>query len=269
MPWKIVKDGEQFCVHKENADGSAGDKVKCHPTEAEAQVQMKAMYANMENEAMKYQALSLPIKAMGDWELDVLALPYNKKDGDRQWFDNATDIMPDTFNNPAIIYHHGVMPGLKGFEKAPVIIGKSTGFEKRSDGLHVMVLLDKTLDYAKRVWEAAKKGIAVASSDSITHLARLEVGGGKRIMYEKERPGRIAVWPLAGISLWDNVDENFTPASRYAIALPAMKAIYREAGLPFPEITNTHDDLPETDLSVVKRTRIQKQARAYLSTLDE
>ena len=175
---------------------------------------------------------SLAVKAVGDWELEVRAVPFGR-DSDGQTFDAQTDYMLEHFASPAIIYHHGVEPGAKNLEGKPVIIGKTIGVEKRHDGIYLRVLLDKTIDYARRVWEAAKKGKAVASSDSISHLARLEVAG-KRIMYEKNRPGRIAVWPLAGVSLWDRVAGNFTPASHNAIALPAMKAIYRDGKLPFP-----------------------------------
>jgi hypothetical protein len=222
---------------------------------------------NNKTDAMKYQGLSLAVKAVGDWELDVLANPFNKPDSDKQTFDDGTDFMLDTFNNPAILYHHGVMPGKQSLQDKPIIIGKSMGVTKQADGIHVRVLLDKSIEWAKRVWDAAKKGLAVASSDSISHLARLDVAG-KRIMYEKGRTGRIAVWPLAGLSLWDKVDGNFLPASNYAIALPAMKAIYKDAGLQFPEIVvNTDGDLPEAE-NAAKRARIvQLQTRAYLQTI--
>lgn len=208
--------------------------------------------------------IGMTIKALGDWELDVLALPFDRKDSDQQFFDANTDTMPEQFNNPAIIYHHGIMPGKGRIEKKPVIIGKALSMEVQGDGLHVRVLLDKTIEYARRVWDAAKKGLAVASSDSITHLARLEVAG-KLQMYEKDKPGRIAVWPLAGLSLWDKVDGNFLPASRYALALPAMKAIYRDAGLPFPEVEDTNGVLPDAE-QAAKRAKIQQQAKAYLIT---
>jgi hypothetical protein len=187
-------------------------------------------------ESVTYIAISsLAVKAVGDWELEVRAVPFGR-DSDGQTFDAQTDYMLEHFASPAIIYHHGVQPGAKGLEGKPVIIGKTIGIDKRHDGIYLRVVLDKTIEYARRVWEAAKKGLAVASSDSISHLARLDVAG-KRIMYEKNRPGRIAVWPLAGVSLWDRVSGNFIPASHNAIALPAMKAIYRESGIPFPADT--------------------------------
>ena len=198
--------------------------------------------------------VSVPVKAVGDWEIEIRAVPYGE-DSDRQTFDASTDYMLDTFSNPAILYHHGVMPGRKGLQDRPVVIGKAVAVEQRPDGVYVRAILDKTIEFARRVWEAAKRGLAVASSDSISHLARLDVAG-KRIMYEKGRAGRIAVWPLAGVSLWDRVEENFQPASRLAIALPAMKAIYREAGIPFPELDNTSGVESERSDEPERRARI-------------
>jgi len=199
---------------------------------------------------------NLAVKALDDWELDVLAVPFNRPDSDGQTFDANTDFMLESFSSPAVIYHHGVEPGSKQLQKKPVVIGKSQRVEVKSDGVHIRVLLDKTLEWARRVWEAAKKGLAVASSDSVAHLARLEVNG-KSMMYEKNKAGRISVWALAGVSLWDKVEGNFIPASRYAIALPAMKAIYRDAGLPFPDmVSDTHGGLSYAD-EAAKRAKVK------------
>lgn len=203
---------------------------------------------------------NLPVKAVldpsGEWVLDVLAAPFDRRDSDQQTFDSATDFMLDDFHQPVILYHHGVMPGSKELQKKPEVIGKAQSVTVKSDGVHVRVILNKALEWAQRVWEAAKRGLAVASSDSISHWSRLDIGGGKLIMYEKNRAGRIAVWPLAGLSLWDRVEGNFQPASRYALALPAMKAIYREAGIRFPDVANDTDGvLLEAD-EAAKRARI-------------
>lgn len=230
-------------------------------------------YATLKAEAPQppQPALKLTaVKAVGDWELDVLAVPFGQPDSDGQTFDESTDFMLEQFSSPAIIYHHGIMPGKGALQQKPVIIGKTTWIEKKADGLHIRVLLDKTLEWARKVWEAAKQGLAVASSDSISHLARLEANG-RRMMYEKDRPGRIAVWPLAGVSLWDRAPGNFQPASRYALALPAMKAIYRDAGLPFPEL-ETDGATSGADKSAERRARIaelQKRARSILAKTQE
>ena len=46
MPWKIFKEGDKYCVCKENADGSKGEQVGCHPTEEAAREQQKALYVH-------------------------------------------------------------------------------------------------------------------------------------------------------------------------------------------------------------------------------
>ena len=272
MPYMIVPDNNKFCVHKESPDGSAGEKVKCHATETEAKEHMRALYANMENDAMKYSSLSLAVKAIGDWELDVLAIPFNSKDSDGQWFDENTDIMHEAFSTPLAVYQHGVKQGAKSLQDKLIVVGKTQAgtLEKKSDGWHIRLILDKAVEVTKGMMEAAKRGMLAVSSGSISHLARLEVGG-KRMMYEKNRPGRIAVWPFAEISLWEKGNGNMNPANQFAVALPAMKAIYRDAGLQFPDINveNTDGDLPDADETAVKRARIRQQARAYLTTLDK
>jgi len=265
MPWVIQKNDDEYCVHKENPDGSVGERVKCHPTESEAKAHQRALYANVEDAAAKYFSM-IAVKAVGDWEIDITALPYNVQDSDSQWFDYDTDTMTDTFTNPAIFYHHGIKPGMKGPEDKPIIIGKAMSMEKRADGFHIRAILDQSLEYARRVWNAVKNGSVAVSSDSIAHLARLEVGG-KRIMYEKNRPGRIAVWPLAGISLWDTVEGNFRAASRNAIALPAMKAIYRNAGIEFPEIAPDTTGDGQAKKRARRRAEIVEQSKNVLKKL--
>ena len=46
MPWKVFTEDGRFCVHKINPDGSMGTQVACHDTEAQAEAQVKALYAN-------------------------------------------------------------------------------------------------------------------------------------------------------------------------------------------------------------------------------
>jgi len=263
MPWTIVHSGDQYCVHKEKEDGTAGKKLHCYDNEADAKAYQRALYANVEDAAAKYWEM-VGVKAVGDWEIDITALPYMVRDSDGQWFDAETDTMPDNFPNPAIFYHHGVEPGAKSIQYNPIVIGKTIAVEKKADGLHIRAILDKTKAEARKVWDAIKQGIAAVSSDSIAHLARLEIEGGKRIMYEKKRPGRIAVWPLAGVSLWDEVPGNFRPASRNAVALPAMKAIYRDAGLPFPDIDNGTTGAPQADEMARKRAEAIKTSKKIL-----
>lgn len=208
----------------------------------------------------------IAVKALDDWELDITAAPFTGSDSDGQTFDAHTDFMLDSFKTPVVIYHHGIEPGAKQLQKKPVVIGKTQSVEVRNDGVHIRVLLDKTLEWARRVWDAAKKGLAVASSDSVAHLARLEVNG-KTVMYEKNKAGRISVWPLAGISIWDMAEGNFKPASRYALAMPAVKAIYKEAGLPFPDSLNIEGDSLYAE-KAAKRARIVTETKKHLAKIN-
>lgn len=50
MPWMIVKGDNTFCVHKQNADKSAGKKMHCYDNEEDAKKYMRALYANSEME---------------------------------------------------------------------------------------------------------------------------------------------------------------------------------------------------------------------------
>lgn len=220
-------------------------------------------------DATSIQPMIAAVKVAGDWEIDVNATPFNSTDSDGQYFDASTDIMPDAFQTPVIIYQHGIQQGAKGYQDKPIVIGRTVpgSLQKQADGWHIRVILDKTSEYARKVWEAVKNGVAAVSSDSISHLARLDVGN-KQIMYEKNRKGRIAVWPLAGVSLWEKQSGNLQPASQSAYALPAMKAIYREAGIPFPDLSETTDgDLPEAAQAAAKRARsraAQQKAKQIL-----
>lgn len=197
------------------------------------------------------------VKAVGDWELDILAIPFGSKDSDGQWFDENTDIMPGSFSAPLLIYQHGVEQGAKAFQAKPLILGEVVpgSLRKEADGWHIRYVLNKAIKQAKDVIQAAYKGLVAVSSDSITHLARLDIGG-KLQMYDKSKPGRIAVWPLAGVSVWELGNGNLRPANRTAYALPAMKAIYREAGMPFPDLSGVIDGgSPDADELAAKRAR--------------
>jgi len=195
-------------------------------------------------------------KAIGDWELDVLAIPFGSRDSDGQWFDDRTDIMPDVFSTPLAVYQHGVKQGAQELDEKPQIIGRTVpgSLQKMVDGWHVRIILDKALKVAKDIMDAAYKQLVAVSSGSIAHLARLDVGG-KLIQYEKNRVGRIAVWPLAEISIWELGNGNLQPASPLAIALPVMKAMYRDAGIAFPDIDT--NGVTEAD-EVKRRAKIRQ-----------
>jgi hypothetical protein len=208
------------------------------------------------------------IKTVGDMLLDVLAIPYGGpefgKDLQDEFFSPRTDLALEQFPTPLVAYYHGYDENKQPM-KTPEIIGDVISHETKADGHWVKILLRKANKYAKRVWAAAQKGMAKASSGTIAHLARSEFGG------------EITYWPLAEITLLDeSVEENRIPANAYAVAIPVMKALYAKAGINLPEILDPENPqakakgakrrakADETDTGITFETRMQQKARAFL-----
>lgn len=210
------------------------------------------------------------VKAVGEWELDVLAIPFGSRDSDGQWFDDRTNIMPEAFSTPLIVYQHGIKQGAQELDENPLVVGHAVAgtLIKKLDGWHIRVVLDKTIKQAKDIMDAAWKKLVAVSSGSISHLARLDIGG-KLIQYEKSRPGRIAVWALGEISLWELGNGNMRPANQFAVALPAMKAMYRDAGIPFPDIDTHGVSEAEEVRRRAKVKQIQSKSKILLQKMEK
>ncbi|MHC4648631.1 MAG: hypothetical protein ACYTBJ_24510, partial [Planctomycetota bacterium] len=148
-------------------------------------------------------------------------------DSDGEYFDRRTKLHEDKYGLPPVVYYHGYTPDGKPAGK-PQYIGKAVSFEDREDGRWFRVVLDKGNALAKRVWRAAKEGIARASSGSVSHLVR------------RGKDGHLREWPVAELSVFDT-GEGRQPANSYAVAVPVLKAVYEQAGLsnPFDSMEST------------------------------
>lgn len=155
----------------------------------------------------------------GEWVLDVLGAPFGGPLGGRdytgEYFHPGTDFWLDRISSRPVIHYHGL------HDRTPEVIGRELKHWVDDAGVWFRVVLDKASVAASRVWDAAQRGVAKASSGAISHLVR-------------EQPdGRIDVWPIGELSLMDgSVDQ---PANPYAVAFPAAKALYHSAGLELPE----------------------------------
>ena len=164
------------------------------------------------------------IKAVGDgWEVDVLIAPFgseNDKDSDGEYFDATTKFHEDKYPSPPAVYYHGYdEPGRAS--ASPQYIGKTVKRWVDSAGAWLRMQLDKTSEYAARVRDAVLAGTARASSGSAKHLTR------------RDANGHITEWPIVEASLFDMAGGK-EPSNRYAVVLPAAKAIYESAGLEIP-----------------------------------
>ena len=190
------------------------------------------------------------IKAIEDgdsWKLMVLGAPYGwDKDGER--FDQNTNFMLDIGESRPAIYFHGLNQSANGPAEIPEVIGKATAVKRDSEGLWFEVTLDKMNKFAKRVWEAAKKGIAKASSGAINHLVR-------------DMPdGTISVWPIGELSL---IDEGMYrhPANPRAVAMP-IKSLFETIETEVPQAFEQDAEPVETveqsgtqEISVIEDTQ--------------
>src|SRR3990172_10524836 len=69
MPYMISEDKEnnKYCVHKKNADGMMGEKVKCHSSMEKAKAHLAALNIATMGESMKYAKEFIPgFKAITD-----------------------------------------------------------------------------------------------------------------------------------------------------------------------------------------------------------
>lgn len=175
------------------------------------------------------------VKAAGDWELDVLYLPYGGpkggKDAQGEYFSDRTNDHGDKFPEPVILYYHGLTPEGKP-QGAPEVIGKALKRWADNAGRWVRVKLDNANQYARRIWNAAQKNMARASSGSIAHLVR------------RDADGHITNWPVVEISLID-ADGRRQPANSYAVAMPAAKAHLGLAGVTLPDEYTDESAMPQ------------------------
>jgi hypothetical protein len=176
------------------------------------------------------------VKAAGDWELDVLGLPYggphDGKDAHGEYFDARTQTHDDKFGLPPAVYYHGY--GDNGLPMGdPAYIGRTVKRWRDSAGVWFRVVLDRASALAAKVWAAAQAGKARASSGTVAHLRRVEASG------------HITHWPVAELSVFDT-DNGKQPANAYAVAIPALKSVYQRAGLTLPDFHDS-EAKPETD----------------------
>lgn len=178
----------------------------------------------------------LAVKAAGEWALDVLGIPFGspaQKDSDGQYFDRETKLHLADGEETPVYYFHGLTPEGKP-QAEPEKIGVAKFNHTDDKGHWFRVTLDKASEYARRVWDAAKNGIARASSGSIAHLVRVA------------RDGHILSWPFAELSIFDT-DRKRQPANQAAIVAVA-KAQFHPVGQQ-PEATAEAETRGAADIS--------------------
>jgi hypothetical protein len=188
------------------------------------------------------------VKAAGDYELEVLLVPFggpdNGKDTDGQYFSDKTIIQNEIYKTVPAYYYHGYDPNGKP-QGDPEVIGLMHYDHTDAKGHWYRAVLDKTNEYAKRIWQAAKDGLARASSGTIGHIARAA------------RDGFIRLWPVVEGSLIDE-GNNRHPANAYAVALPVLKARQPNLLIPGEDEPTEAGDTALTDNATIE-TKTNKE----------
>jgi len=180
------------------------------------------------------------VKAAGDYELDVLAVPFggqnNGRDSDGERFTPQTDIMHEAFSTIPVFLYHGMDARQRPVSNPePIGIAKYDHLDER--GHWYKVFLNKASSDAVKLWQAAIRGTLRASSGAIAHLVRVA------------RDGEILQWAATELSLFDAVGSR-QPANAYAVATPAAKAhLPYEVPSELDEENTGTRDTPEAETS--------------------
>lgn len=207
------------------------------------------------------------VKASGDeWRLDVLGVPFGGpmkgKDVEGQYFSQNTNTHHEIYPEIPVYYYHGYDSNLNP-QGDPVIIGKATYVKQDAQGHWYDVVLDKTKEFAERVWKAANtKPLpkAKASSGTIAHIMRVDKSSGE-----------ITNWPVVEMTLMDGRPGRFNAANSYAVAMPAAKAAYEKAGLTFVTPPEQGDNAitqkdAQTDMVEAVKAHTSNAADATITT---
>jgi len=176
------------------------------------------------------------IKATGEMRLEVLGAPFgghlDGKDAHGEYFSEKTDFMMEIGDKRPVIYYHGMTPrGTNSLR--PEVIGTAELIRKDKQGLWFDVVLKEGSELARRVWEAARDGLAKASSGAVNYLVRIA-----------EKTGEILTWALAELSLID-IGAGRHPANELAVV--NVKSLFDNAGLDYPESFQESGELTETE----------------------
>lgn len=196
MPWVIRKTGDEWCIYKKTPEGEPGESVACHPTQEEAQAQMRALYANVPDAKSLFDgdvvvAFGGAIKAMGGGKLGGYLVRFTtdaEPDLEGEYFDKATDFGPHTTTQ--VLYQHGMDTRLKRR-----VLQENAEIGTDDIGVWIRAQLSLRDKYEKYIYAEVDKGRMGWSSGTAPHLVEYQGTGKAR---------RIVAWPLG-------LDASITP----------------------------------------------------------
>lgn len=199
MPWEIQERDGKFCVINQETN----ETVHCHDTRAEAEAQLRALYANEPEAAGKtllcracshpsetYIAFGENIRALdclpGQSESNQLRVGAygirfgspEERDLVGQWFAPDTDYGPHGGNGVVTMFNHGIAidPSWRTIAERTFAPVRAT----RDDvGIFVETVLNLADEYERAIAELAQSGKLRWSSGTAAHVMRVDEMTGK------------------------------------------------------------------------------------------
>jgi hypothetical protein len=215
MPYSIRKQDGRHVVVKDD-DGAVMGR---HETEAQAQAQVRALYATEDDQPTKAAptddslvSYGESVKALDGFRIGGLLAPFGSPaevDAARDYFTAETDFGLDVSRYARVIVHHGFTKAF-GRRKIGVV-----GMDLTERGVEAAepLALDPTNPAHRTLYEDATKGRLFWSTGTAPHLMERVPEGHAR---------RVTAWPITEASL------TYTPVNRGAVA-QALKALIDSA----------------------------------------
>lgn len=236
MPYVIVEQDGQHCIHLLNPDGVAGELVAggCHATTEDAEAHIAALLAGEDGAAKSdvlvtfgsaIKALETPGRVGG-----YLVYWGSAEQADLQgeYFTRDTDLCLDWYPQRPALYHHGLDSTLKASA-----IGVIDTLKMDDTGLWAEAQLDMRNKYIAEIQRLIDQGVLHWSSGSLPHIV-------KRVK------GWIEKWPI--------VEGSFTPAPadwRQTTQILALKSLPASA-LTLTPPEESHGAAKEADDAVTR-----------------
>ncbi len=224
MPFEVRKQDGKFCVFTVGTDHNHG----CHPSEAEAMAQLRALYANLPEARMGKSmddflaCFGGEVKALGGGKVGGYLVRFGSaQEPDtsqfRDFFTAKTDFGTEFPAATAVYYNHGLDSTLARRRLAD-------GAKMKADeiGIWVEAQLKLRDEWERAVYDLAKAGKLSWSSGTANHLverAAVKSAAGETIAHE------ILAWPLG-------LDASLTPTP----AEPRCEAVALKSG-DVPELS--------------------------------
>ena len=200
-------------------------------------------------------------KAGNFMDLSILGLPFwgpeNGRDRQGEFLSPKTVTWMHPGDSLPTTYFHGRKPDATEDEK-PVYFGKAIMDKWDELGGWFRASIDLTKKHGERIGEAAIKKTLRASTGLAGKLRRILPTGELRLWV----PGEMTLVDKGLAMTWKGMGRRMA-ANDFAVAIPALKALYETAGIEWPEVLQRKVERP-SKIKIVYTGMPTKEIRKIL-----